>query len=145
MDALSPEQLIKSAADNGWDFFKDILQGNPNVPVQISQAQIERAVALAADAATVYATPSGERLINHLIEITLLRQTHVAMLGLEMEKAYGHGCHREGQNSIVFTLCKMIAEGRKEPPPQERTAHVDPTETAAAFAAASRRRRRRKR
>lgn len=118
---VTVDNMIRQAADNGWDFFEQLLGGPEGRASSLSPEQLARAQQLSADAASVYATESGRRLIDHLVEITLNRATFTAMLGLPVDRAYGHGVFREGQNAIVFTLLKMIAEGRKETAPTERT------------------------
>lgn len=115
------EAFIKNAGDNGWEFFRDTLRGPSERAPGLSPEQLAKTQQLMFDAASVYATDQGRRLIDHLCEITLYRVGFASMLGLPMDQAYGHGCHREGQNAIVFTLLKMIAEGRKEKQPAERT------------------------
>lgn len=113
--------LIESADANGWDFFNSLLSGG-QPRSQISAEQIARAEKLAHTWAGFYATEHGREAIEHLFEITHGRAVYTAALGLPMEAAYGHGCLREGQNTIVHVIAKMIAQGRKENPPQERTA-----------------------
>jgi hypothetical protein len=115
------EKLVKSAGNNGWEFFEGLLGTDSKRPTSVDPAQLVRAEKLAHVWAQFYATDDGKLAIDHLIEITLGRPTFVAQLGLAMDEAYGHGCQREGQNAIVYMLLKMIAEGRKERLP-ERTA-----------------------
>lgn len=114
------EKLLRSAGDNGWEFFEGLLGTDAKRATSVSPEQIARAEKLAHVWATFYGSEDGRLAIEHLIEITLGRPTFIAQLGLPMDAAYGHGCQREGQNAIVFTVLKMIAEGRKERAP-ERT------------------------
>lgn len=118
---MNVDNLISSAEGNGWDFFEKLAKGPAERAPGLAPDQVAKMVQLSFDAASVYATDQGKRLIDHLVEITLARATFTAMLGLPMDAAYGHGTFREGQNAIVFTLLKMIAEGRKEQPLAERT------------------------
>jgi hypothetical protein len=73
---------------------------------------------MAARAAHMLMETSAEfrTLIGFLKKQTIDRPVWVAQLGLPMEQAYGHGCHREGQNSLFALILKMISEGAKKVP-----------------------------
>lgn len=119
--SVDVERMIAAAGENGWDFFKDALEAGQPRASSLSPEQLARAEKLAGAWAAFAASEGGRAAIDHLVEITFERATHTAALGLPMDAAYGHGCLREGQNTIVHLVLKMIAEGRKERLPAERT------------------------
>src|SRR5947209_2318352 len=53
-------------------------------------------------------------LMDYLLDVTHRRAMHIAQLGLPMDQAYAYGAFREGQNSVVEMVLKMIAEGRQQ-------------------------------
>lgn len=121
MGSVNIENMIAKAGENGWDFFNELLEGGQQRASSLPPEQLAKAEKIAFAWADFYATEKGRAAIEHLIEITFERATYTAALGLPMDAAYGHGCLREGQNTIVHLVLKMIAEGRKERQPAERT------------------------
>jgi hypothetical protein len=117
---VNTENLIRQAGDNGWDFFQNLLEGGQRSSA-IAPEALAKAEKIAYAWAQFYNSESGRAAVAHLIELTFERATYTAALGLPMAAAYGHGCLREGQNTIVHLILKMIAEGRKEQQPTERT------------------------
>jgi hypothetical protein len=112
------EDTIRNAADNGWEFFEHPADHKALDARRLAeQSRIQR---LAAIAATMMTIPEFVELYDYLHDMTLRRAAWVAQLGLPMDHAYGYGTFREGQNSIVFILGKLIAEGRKMQPPKGR-------------------------
>lgn len=120
MSGVNVDNLIRQAGDNGWQFFEGLVSGG-QARQTLSPEIMAKAQKLAHVWANFYGTDGGREVIDHLVETTLGRATFIAQLGLPMDAAYGFGCQREGQNGIVFMVLKMIAEGRKDQPPPERT------------------------
>lgn len=118
------DKLIANAGDAGWEFFESLFPPAGSAAARksaLSPEQVAQAEKCAHAWAGFAATDGGRAAIEHLKDITLDRAVYTAALGLPMDAAYGHGCLREGQNAIVHLILKMIAQGRKEAKPQERT------------------------
>ena len=91
-------------------------QPDPNELPAFARALMEEAKHVRSAAARLFDTPDGRAVLEYLCDATLRRPTFIAHLGLEPMKAYGHGVFREGQNSAVYLLLSLIAEGRGEQP-----------------------------
>ena len=104
----SLENLIEQAGANGWDFF-DGPQRRADARAAIPETEAERAAAIAA---ALYQTPQFQELLAFLCKASLHRQTFMSPMGLDPMQGYAYGVFREGQNSMVFSIFKLIAEGR---------------------------------
>ena len=114
----SLESLIASAAGNGWDFFKHVHDPAPgDVATRELNARRERLAQVAAALATV---PEFGELIEFLLDATLRRVTFISSLDVDWKAGYAFGQFREGQNALMFTILKLIAEGRRQEPPKGR-------------------------
>lgn len=76
--------------------------------------------ALAHATAKLFATPDGEKLLEHILDKTLRRVAFYTQLGLDPHQTVAWGAFREGQNALVVEIIRLIAEGRNEPPPPAR-------------------------
>ncbi len=121
--AMPLDALTAAAAGAGWDFFAEHVV--PGAADTTRRMWTEKLEADASDRAMIFArvfdTPEGRVVLEHLCDLTLRRPTFIALVNLPMHQAYGIGCHREGQNAIVHTILKLIAEGRQEAPPVRET------------------------
>jgi hypothetical protein len=105
------EKLVEQAANNGWEFFAGPL-GKPDARQAVSIEQSKRMATLAS---ALYQVPEFCELLNFLAETTLHRQTFVTpFIGIDPMQAYCYGVFREGQNSLVFSIFKLIADGREQ-------------------------------
>ena len=103
---------------DGWNFFEHAAE--PKTGASLASVSKQRADDAACALARFAASADGELALEMLLDVTLRRPSFVALLGLPMEQAYGYGVFREGQNSLMAMILKMIAAGRKEQTPQER-------------------------
>lgn len=100
---------------------RDVVQGlfadpDPKELPPFAQALMEEAKSVRAAAARLFDTADGRAVLEYLCDATLRRPTFIAQIGLDPMKAYGHGVFREGQNSAIYLLLSLIAEGRGEQP-----------------------------
>jgi hypothetical protein len=99
---------------------KDVIEGlfqqaDKDLP-PFAQALKEQAERVRGAAARLFDTPDGREVLEYLCDATLRRPTFIAHLGLDPMRAYAHGVLREGQNTAVYLLLSLIAEGRGEQP-----------------------------
>lgn len=111
-----PEPSLKAAIEDadgltGWDFFEH--KAETCRGASLGSVDKERADRVCATLARFAASPEGTDVLEALLDVTLRRTSFVAQLGLPMEQAYGYGVFREGQNSLMAMILKMIALGRK--------------------------------
>lgn len=105
---------------DGWAFFEHA--NDPKKGDAAAREKLERGQRVAAAAARLYAgDPAFRDLLDFLMDSTLRRQTFTAALGLDPMQAYAFGVFREGQNSFVMAMLKLIAIGRKEKPEPGRS------------------------
>lgn len=111
------ENIIDQLGATGWDFFKD---GGPHADA-LRPPENPKQQRLALVAMVLWSIPEFRELIEHLLDVSVRRSKFHPSLGLPINEAYGYGMFREGQDSVVHLVLKMIAEGRKQiaPPPRE--------------------------
>lgn len=66
--------------------------------------------------ATVFSTQKGRDVLEHLFDKTLRRATWDP----QVDNPEQHGYYREGENSLVAYITKMVNEGRTGEPHQSR-------------------------
>lgn len=115
----SIEALLAQASDDGWGFFEHA--ADPRKDEAQRRAETSRGARAAALAAALATVPEFNELIEFLLDGTLRRVTFTSSLNLEPMAAYAFGQFREGQNALMYSILKLIAEGRKQaaPPPRE--------------------------
>lgn len=112
------ENIIGNLGAEGWDWFKD---GGPTSDA-LRAAADPKQQRLALVAMVLWnGVPEFRELVEHLLDVTVRRAKYHPSLGLPINEAYGYGMFREGQDSVVHLVLKMIAEGRKQTaaPPRE--------------------------
>lgn len=121
---MQPEPSLEAAlrdanAREGWDFFEHAHEPEPGKAQ--ANAASERGERVAVNLARLYgADASFREALDFLLDSTLRRATFTAQLGLDPMQAYGFGVFREGQNSLLFAILKLIARGQKVEPPKGR-------------------------
>jgi glutathionylspermidine synthase len=107
----SLEKHISQAASNGWAFFDGPLAETAAARAKEAEERSDRPAAIAA---TLYAqVPEFRELLEYLADLSLHRQQyHSPLLGVDPMQNYCYGVFREGQNSMVDTIFKLIAHGR---------------------------------
>ncbi len=116
-EAQPIDNMLAQMAANGWDFFGDKLAG-PDVTAERawSQQLESEAVQRASDAAAIFGTVEGKRVLEWLCDVTVRRPIWI----MNVSDPLPYAAMREGQNAIVYILLRLIAEGRKEQPPQRQ-------------------------
>jgi hypothetical protein len=109
--AASHEDLVAQAASNGWDFFD-----GPSPEKGAAEKVMASAAALriAQIAAALDTVPEFQELLAFLAKHSLHRVDFVSGLGLDPMQAYCFGVFREGQKAMLFSIYKLIAEGRDQ-------------------------------
>lgn len=111
------ENIIDQLGASGWDFFDN---GGPNADALRKPAN-PRQQRLALVAMVLWSgVPEFRELLEHLLDVTVRRAKFHPSLGLPMQEAYGYGMFREGQDSVVHLILKMVAEGRQQTAPAPR-------------------------
>jgi hypothetical protein len=105
------EQLISQADSNGWEFFDGPGPDKGATEKVMRTAEADRIAQIAAALDTV---PEFRELMGFLAKNTLHRVVFVAALGVEPMQAYAYGAFREGQNALLFSIFKLIAQGRDQ-------------------------------
>jgi hypothetical protein len=107
----SLENYIGQASKNGWAFFEN----DDGERMQPPSGEPDRLARLASYAAAFYAQPEFCELLEFLCEQSLHRARMILPpIGVDPMQNYAYGCFREGQNSMVMTIFKMIADGRSQ-------------------------------
>lgn len=116
-EAQPIDAMMDKLMAQGWDFFGDKLTETLDTSSRRAWSSEFEAEAKrrAGDAAALFATREGREILEWLCDITVRRPIWVMNLGSE---ALTYAAMREGQNAIIYTLMKLIAEGRKEQPPE---------------------------
>ncbi|MDD7908673.1 hypothetical protein PUV47_01980 [Pseudovibrio exalbescens] len=87
---------------------------------QEERAAHERRARYLAALAAVFSTEDGRLVLEELLNGTLRRTTFQTQFGVDPLQAYAHGAFREGQNAVVATILKDLAEvGRDHTPEKE--------------------------
>ncbi len=116
-EAQPIDNMLSQLAANGWDFFGDKLNGPDVTAARAWSQQLENdAIQRASDAAAIFGTVEGWRVLEWLCDITVRRPIWI----MNVSEPLSYAAMREGQNAIVYTLLRLIAEGRKEQPPQRQ-------------------------
>lgn len=116
----SLQDIIASAASDGWDFFK---QADPKVRdlMQVKREQAEQDQKAIDRAWAEFArTPGGEKALMQLFQATLRRTVYFAQLGLDIQSMAVWGAFREGQNALAHEIARRIARGQGEVEPKPR-------------------------
>lgn len=116
-EAQPIDNMISQLMASGWEFFGDKLSG-PDVDTSRAWSrQLEAdAIQRASDAAAIFGTVEGRRVLEWLCDVTVRRPMWI----MNVSEPLTYAAMREGQNAIVYILLRLIAEGRKEQPPQRQ-------------------------
>ena len=68
----------------------------------------------------VFSSPAGEKVLEHLLDITLRRSFKNIENFESIERTALYTAERTGQNSIVTTILSMVVAGRNLPSPQAK-------------------------
>lgn len=96
----------------GWAFFEHV--NDPAKGATARRVETTRGERAAAALARFASSPDGAEAFELLLDGTLRRATFTAQLGLDPMQAYAFGVFREGQNSLMAAILKLVATGRKE-------------------------------
>lgn len=105
------EQLVAQAASNGWAFFDGPSPEKAAAETTMRNAEGQRIAQLAAALDTV---PEFRELLAFLAKQSLHRVDFISTLGLDPMQAYCFGVFREGQKAMLFSIFKLIADGRDQ-------------------------------
>ena len=119
---MSSEPSLSAALDDaakleGWAFFEHV--NDPAKGAAQKRVETTRGERAAAALARFAASPDGAEALEMLLDGTLRRATFTAQLGLDPMQAYAFGVFREGQNSLMASILKLIASGRKDETSQQ--------------------------
>ena len=103
------EQLVRQASESGWDFFEG--PGGEKAAAERGPVNVNP---IAGAAARLAENQDFVWLLNFMAEQTLRRVAFVAGYGCKSDEVALYGTFREGQNSAVFLMFKLIAEGREQ-------------------------------
>lgn len=116
-EAQPIDSMISQLMSSGWDFFGDKLTGPDVDSSRAWSRQLEAdAVQRASDAAAIFGTIEGRRVLEWLCDVTVRRPMWI----MNVSDPLLYAAMREGQNAIVYILLRLIAEGRKEQPPERQ-------------------------
>lgn len=106
------QQILKQIQSGGWDS----LVSQPAAGADIFAKAKEEEVELKKCFARVFSTPDGEKVLEHLWTLTNGRSTWWPNHEVPtLEQCTAYGLMREGQNLIVATIAKYVAEGKVAP------------------------------
>jgi hypothetical protein len=108
---------LENAAAEGWDFFEH--RHDPARGAQQKRVETTRGERVALSLARFASSPDGAEALEFLLDATLRRATFTAQLGLDPMQAYSFGVFREGQNALMASILKLIAQGRKDETSQQ--------------------------
>lgn len=120
----SLSKMIQMAQAQDWSAFDALdpalrSEVDPRVAAQEEDLKRQR---IAAAAAKIFTSPEGELVLETILDKTLRRSSFFAMLGIDPMQVAMFGAFREGQNALVTEILRLIAEGRGEPQPPQRSA-----------------------
>lgn len=112
---MPPDQFLTAVDGIDFDAMMDLMSGRRTDPAALfaSEDAAER-LRVARAAARLWADETYRPLIEWLLDTTLRRPISIWGLG-EAKSEYID--RREGANSVVWQLLRMVAEGRNEEPP----------------------------
>lgn len=105
------DALISQAASNGWDFFDGPDPQKGKAETVMRTAEADRIAQIAAALDTV---PEFRELLGFLARHSLHRVDFVSAIGVDPMQAYCFGVFREGQKAMLFSIFKLIAQGRDQ-------------------------------
>lgn len=112
------DDALDQASSQGWGFFNHFHDVDPERMKRA--AEHDRGIQMAKTAARLATDTGFLELLEFLMDHSLRRATFTAQLGIDPMQAYAFGVFREGQNSMIYALLKLIANGRNAATPQGR-------------------------
>lgn len=114
MQPQSFQNIVEGAADQGWDWFKQV---DPAIREKLGVHQAKDdadSKAIAAAWARFAGTADGQKALEKLFDTTLRRTVFFASLGLDPTSMAVFGAFREGQNAVAHEIARQIGIGNQE-------------------------------
>lgn len=106
------QEILKQIQSGGWDSLMKQPAAGEDVFARAKEAEVE----LRKCYARVFSTPDGQKVLEHLWSLTSGRSTWWPSHEVPtIEQCTAYGLMREGQNLIVATIAKYVAEGMAAP------------------------------
>lgn len=100
--------LGKMGIKGGWAGVHNTTAAKPMAEsLKDSREQLQR------DYQATFSTPFGQRVLEDLLDHTLRRAPVMPSQNMTFEQLTPYVVERNGQNSTVFYVCKMVEAGRK--------------------------------
>lgn len=106
------ESIISNANGAGWQWFEGVDDQVKKACELKQKKAAEDQAAINKAWANFAATPDGQKALQQLIDITLLKTVYFTTMGLDPAACGNYGAFREGQNSVAHMIVTAIAEGR---------------------------------